>query len=106
MRELLHQGPLSELISHETAPGPDVESDESILREALNGGSPGYHSLGTCAMGPNDDSAVDPSLRVRGVEALRVVDASVFPVMISGNCNGPTMALAWRASDLILDDAG
>ena len=56
-------------------------------------------------MGPNDDDVVDPRLRVRGVTNLRVVDASVLPIMVSGNLNGPVSALAWRAADLILEDA-
>ena len=65
-------------------------------------GGCGYHAIGTCAMGPNDDDVVDPQLRVRGVTNLRVVDASVLPIMVSGNLNGPVSALAWRAADFIL----
>jgi choline dehydrogenase-like flavoprotein len=68
-------------------------------------GTPGYHTIGTCAMGPNDEDVVDPQLRVRGVTKLRVVDASVLPIMVSGNLNGPVSALAWRAADLILEGA-
>jgi choline dehydrogenase len=56
-------------------------------------------------MGPNDDDVLDPQLRVRGVENLRVVDASVLPIMVSGNLNGPVSALAWRAANLIVEDA-
>lgn len=56
-------------------------------------------------MGPSDDDVVDSRLRVRGVDNLRVVDASVLPIMISGNLNGPISALAWRAADYILGDA-
>ena len=55
-------------------------------------------------MGPNADDVVDARLRVRGTEALRVIDASVFPHMPSGNNNGPTQALAWHASKLVLAD--
>jgi choline dehydrogenase-like flavoprotein len=52
-------------------------------------------------MGRDDTSVVDPQLRVRGIEGLRVVDTSIFPFMLSGNTNGPAMATAWRAADLI-----
>jgi len=64
----------------------------------------GYHAVGTAAMGPDDDDVLDPRLRVRGVEGLRVVDCSAMPTMVSGNLNGPMMAMAWRAADLILQD--
>ncbi|NEG86650.1 GMC family oxidoreductase, partial [Pantoea agglomerans] len=56
------------------------------------------------AMGPDDDDVLDTRLRVRGVEGLRVVDCSAMPTMVSGNLNGPMMAMAWRAADLILQD--
>lgn len=56
-------------------------------------------------MGVDPDSVTDPRLRVRGVDGLRVVDTSVMPFILSGNTNGPTMAIAWRAADLIREDA-
>ncbi|MDQ7905371.1 GMC family oxidoreductase N-terminal domain-containing protein [Phytohabitans sp. ZYX-F-186] len=105
MRRLFATPPLAERIKHETAPGQDVRTDQEIIDAGLSMGGCGYHTIGTCAMGPNDDDVVDPRLRVRGVTNLRVVDASVLPIMISGNLNGPVSALAWRAADLIAQDA-
>ena len=102
VRELAAQSPLADLVIEETVPGPDVTSPEELFHHALVNGGSGYHSLGTVAMGPNDDDPLDSDLRVRGLEGLRVVDASVFPHMISGNCNGPVMAMAWLASQRIL----
>lgn len=103
-REIMAQEPIASLVEEETLPGSQYETDEQILENALNRGGTGYHTLGTCAMGPNDEDVVDDRLRVRGVEGLRVVDASVFPHMPSGNNNAPTQALAWHAATLILAD--
>jgi choline dehydrogenase len=105
MRRLFATAPLANRIKHETVPGQSVQTDEEIIDAALATGTPGYHAIGTCAMGPNDDDVVDSALRVRGVTNLRVVDASVLPIMVSGNLNGPISALAWRAADLILQGA-
>lgn len=105
VRRLFATAPLADRIAHETSPGPGVRSDEEIIDAALTTGTCGYHAVGTAAMGPGGDHVVDPRLRVRGVTNLRVVDASVLPVMVSGNPNAPVSALAWRAAGLILDDA-
>ena len=96
VRRLFATAPLAQRLERETAPGPAVQSDREILDAGLGTGNSGYHAIGTCAMGPDDDDVVDPRLRVRGVANLRVVDASVLPIMISGNLNGPVSALAWR----------
>ncbi|OEV31041.1 GMC oxidoreductase [Streptomyces nanshensis] len=105
VRRLFSTAPLSERIEHETAPGLEVQTDQEIIDAGLTAGACGYHAIGTAAMGPDDEDVVDSRLRVRGVAGLRVVDASVLPVMISGNLNGPVSALAWRAADFILGEA-
>jgi choline dehydrogenase-like flavoprotein len=105
IRRLFDTGPLADRIERETVPGHGVQTDQDIIDAGLTAGTCGYHAIGTCAMGPGDDDVVDPRLRVRGVANLRVVDASVLPIMVSGNLNGPVSALAWRAADFILDRA-
>ncbi|ABM16659.1 GMC family oxidoreductase [Mycolicibacterium vanbaalenii] len=102
MRRLFSQSPVADHLVAETRPGADVSSDQAIIDAALTQGYCGYHAIGTCAMGPEDDDVVDSALRVRGVRNLRIMDCSVMPTMVSGNLNGPVMAMAWRASDLIL----
>jgi choline dehydrogenase-like flavoprotein len=104
IRRLFATEPLAGRVACETVPGPDVETDQEILDAGLRLGGCGYHAIGTCAMGPDDGDVVDSRLRVRGVDDLRVVDASVLPTMISGNLNGPVTALAWRAADFLLED--
>jgi choline dehydrogenase-like flavoprotein len=103
MRDVFTRDPIAGRIVAETQPGPDVTSDADVLESNLSDGYCGYHAIGTCAMGPNDTDVIDPRLRVRGVDNLRVMDCSVLPVMVAGNLNGPMMAMAGRAADLILD---
>ncbi|TWG88102.1 choline dehydrogenase [Cupriavidus gilardii J11] len=90
----------------EWLPGPDVDSDEALARAAGDIGTTIFHPVGTCRMGRADDPAavVDQRLRVIGIEGLRVVDASVMPVITSGNTNSPTIMIAERASDMIRED--
>jgi len=102
MRRIAGQTPLAALIAEETRPGPAIQGDDALLEQVRQGGQSGYHACGTCRMGGDDASVVDPMLRVRGVQGLRVMDLSVAPTMVSGNTNGPVMAMAWHAADLIL----
>jgi len=103
-RRLMAQDPLRPFLVRETHPGIHVESDAEIL-EAAHQDSTCLHTVGTCRMGGDDAAVVDGRLRVKGVRGLRVVDCSVMPTQVSGNTNGPVMALAWRAADLIIEDA-
>lgn len=104
-REILATPPFSDYVEAEIEPGTGLQTDEQIIEYAINKGNAGYHTLGTCAMGPDDDAVVDHHLRVRGTTGLRVVDASVFPWEPSGNNNAPTMAMAWIAADIIRAEA-
>src|SRR5206468_3766579 len=79
MRRFAEQEPLRQLIIAETAPGPAAESDEEILAALDRDGCAGMHTVGSCRMGRDPQSVVDPELRVRGVEGLRVMDASILP---------------------------
>jgi choline dehydrogenase len=107
-REIAAARPLAKALKAEVAPGPGVRS-EADLREWVRGNlTTIYHPVGTCAMGGDSRvaasklaSVVDTELRVRGVERLRVVDASVMPTVPRGNTNAPTIAIAERAADLI-----
>ena len=101
-RRLLSQAPLQKYLGEETFPGSDCETPEEILNACRRFGSLGAHFAGTCRMGQDPMAVVDPMLRVRGVSGLRVVDCSIMPMLVSGNTNGPVMAIAWRAADLIL----
>lgn len=100
-RRYVAQAPLASLIESETYPGPAATSDEAILESYHRHGTCGYHAVGTCRMGRDAGSVVDPELRVRGVQGLRVMDTSVMPQIPSGNTSGPTMAMAWRAADIL-----
>lgn len=105
-RKLVSQEPLARLVQAETRPGPDYESEEEIHAAYRKFGYSNYHASGTCRMGSDETSVLDSRLRVRGVEGVRVIDTSSFPFLLSGNTNGPAMALAWRAADVIMESAG
>jgi len=104
MRELFAAEPIASRLAHETFPGPGARSDEEIIDAALDRGFDGHHTIGACAMGPSEDDVVDSRLRLRGFQGLRVVDASALPTMLSGDLDGPLMAVARHACDLILAD--
>ena len=101
-REIATQSAFDFCRGPEVSPGPEVDSDAEIdawLRENANSA---YHSCGTCRIGTDEMAVVDPVLRVRGIERLRVVDASVMPTITNGNINAPCIMIGDRAADLIL----
>ncbi|MCW5624550.1 MAG: GMC family oxidoreductase N-terminal domain-containing protein [Burkholderiales bacterium] len=102
-RRLLQTPELSRFVDAETLPGPTVQTDDELLDFARRFGVSSYHVNGTARMGPDGDrfAVVDDRLRVRGVDALRIVDASVMPVIPSANTVAATMMIAEKASDLI-----
>ncbi|MBN9280044.1 MAG: choline dehydrogenase, partial [Hyphomicrobium sp.] len=102
-RRLLQSRPLAPYFEREDFPGPSVQSDDELLGATKERGTTTFHPAGTCRMGPANDplAVVDDQLRVRGLEGLRVVDASIMPTMLSANLNAATMMLADKASDLI-----
>ncbi|MCW2829931.1 MAG: oxidoreductase [Aeromicrobium sp.] len=103
-RRIVATSPLADLVAEEVFPGPSVATADDVVRYALESGGGIYHAVGSCAMGPSDGDVVDHRLRVRGVEGLRVVDASVLPMQVSGNSAAPVMAVGWIAGGMVLDD--
>jgi choline dehydrogenase len=103
-RRLMHTQAMQPYLDREEYPGDQVQSDDELLDAARHWGNTTFHVMGTCRMGPTSDASavVDDALRVRGVESLRVIDASVMPSMISANLNAATMMIADKASDLVL----
>ncbi len=104
-RRLAATRALAPYIVDEYRPGKEARSDEDLLAFARAYGATIFHPSGTCAMGSGAMAVVDDRLRVRGVGALRVVDCSIMPTLVSGNTNAPVVMIAEKASDLILADA-
>jgi choline dehydrogenase len=103
-RQVLAAAPIREMVDEEIFPGAEVTSDDAIGAHCRRMVKTGYHPVGTCRMGHDDDSlaVLHDDLRVRGVQRLRVVDASMMPNIISGNTNAVVMAVAHRAAELVL----
>jgi choline dehydrogenase len=105
LRKILQAPALRPYVTEEVDPGAKVVSDEALLSYCRARGSTIYHPTSTCRMGNDALAVVDQRLRIRGIEGLRVVDASVMPDLVSGNTNAAVIMIAEKASDMILEDA-
>ena len=104
-REIFSQSALQSYSSSETAPGVHIQTSEELESFAREQGSIIYHPVSTCKMGEDTMAVVDPRLCVHGIKGLRVVDASIMPTVTTGNTNAPTIMIAEKASDMIIEDA-
>jgi choline dehydrogenase len=106
LRKLAATPSLAGVIDEEIEPGSSVQSEAALIDDIRRRASTVYHPVSTCRMGPDPDEAVvDPQLRVHGLAGLRVIDASIFPTLTSGNTNAPTLMVAEKGADLVLGDA-
>lgn len=102
IREVMAAKAIAGDVTGELSPGPDLADDAAMRRELPNRIHTVYHPVGTCRMGSDDRAVVDPHLRVRGVEGLRVADASIMPTITGGNTNAPAMMIGERCAELML----
>ena len=102
IRRIAAQPALAQHIVRETRPGPQAQSDDVLLDHVRKTGQTSYHPIGTCRMGKDLQAVVDGSLKVHGVEGLRVCDASIMPTMVASNTNAPSILIGEKASDLVL----
>jgi choline dehydrogenase len=106
IRRIAAQPPLAGLIAEELRPGPEVVTDEDLILDFRKRSGTVYHPSCTARMGPDPaTSVVDASLRVHGVQGLRVIDASAFPTLPGGNTNAPAMLMGWKGAEAILKGA-
>jgi choline dehydrogenase len=105
LRAIAQTAPLADIITEELFPGAHVQDDDALLDDFRKRADTVYHPSSTCMMGPDPaTSVVDVRLRVHGVQGLRVVDASIFPNITSGNINAPTVMVAEKGAAMILED--
>lgn len=104
MRAVMAQPSLAAVIEEEVSPGPQIQTDEEIAAYVKQTVTTMWHPVGTCRMGRDERAVVDARLRVRGVDGLRVIDASIMPNIVSGNTNAPTQALARHAAAMLVED--
>ena len=101
MRKMMKQPAISQFIEKELAPGGDIEDDISLEKEIRRNGATAYHQCASCAMGPEDDSVLNEKLQVRGIDKLRIADASVMPRIPNAALHAPSMMIGEKAAALI-----
>ena len=106
LRRIVNTAPFSSYVAEERAPGIKVQTDAEWLDFCRATGETVYHPTSTCRMGDGPGAVVDARLRVRGLDGLRVIDASIMPAVVSGNTNAAVVAIAEKGADLVLEDAG
>lgn len=107
LRTLAASAPLSDIITEELVPGSHLKTDQDLLDDFRKRADTVYHPVGTCMMGLDPaKSVVDARLKVHGIRNLRVIDASIFPTVTSGNTNAPTVMVAEKGAAMVLEDAG
>ncbi|MBV8189640.1 MAG: GMC family oxidoreductase N-terminal domain-containing protein [Alphaproteobacteria bacterium] len=105
VRRIFAAPALAQHSAGEIQPGPDLQSDADLLAYARRAGNTLYHPVGTCRMGEDPRAVVDSRLRVRGIQGLRVIDASVMPTLTTGNTNAPTIMIGEKGAAMIKEDA-
>ena len=106
-RQIMEQSSMAQLVKAEhIGGGSRVKTRDEYVKFVRSYGRTSYHPVGTCAMGTTDDAVVSPRLKVHGLEGLRVVDSSIMPRLVSANTQAPTIMIAEKAFDMILEDAG
>jgi choline dehydrogenase-like flavoprotein len=105
-QEILAQSALSGFIEAERLPGPDVRTDDEYFAFICEHSKTSHHAAGTCRMGADDNAVVDQRLRFRGIDGLRIADASIMPRLISSNTNAVAVMIAEKAADMIEADTG
>jgi choline dehydrogenase len=103
-RRIVSMPALQKYRPQEFRPGPEIDGDEALAKAAGDIATTIFHPVSTCMMGPGDNAVVDARLRVKGLEGLRVIDASVMPSITSGNTNAPTMMIAEKGAAMVLED--
>ena len=104
-RKIARVPAMKSYVRREVLPGADVNTDEEMLEYAREQGSTIFHPTSTCRMGQDDMAVVDERLRVRGLQSLRVADASVMPTVVSGNTNATCVMIGEKSSDMLFQDA-